>query len=368
MKRIIPNLGIICLVMMLFVACEESNPEDDPGDTATGEWTLVGTSNFLNKSVSDVEIALANDGTPYVVYQLYDNDEIRVQRFSGTAWEAVGSDNLAQTTGDQPDMIIAQDGTPYVTFQDEDVSDEITVMKYTNGAWEVIGERGISPSDGSNPDIVISSEGVPVVAFYGWAVGAAWVYGYNGSTWGPVGTSHISGYGEEPQLVIDSNDQLYLMRSSGNETDLYTYEGSSWDAVGAHTFGLVDEASWIESVILELDSGMNPVVTFSNPEESLTTLSWNGSEWVGIASPYYTDSEYGAFPEDMVIDDQDNIYVALEDDSYANFMMYDGNDWSRLGTQNLSEVVHMRLVQNTSGGLFVAIIDYDDLLSVYHFE
>ena len=357
-------LLIACLALFMLVACEEATDDEDAtDDITTGDWSLVGAQNITGGEVRDFGIAMTPAGTPYLIYQDWDTDEILVKTLSGNTWETVGSGNLAETTGDQPDIAIAPDGTPYVAFQDEGISDEITVMRYTNGAWEAAGERGLSPSDGSNPDLVFASDGRAVVAFN--SNEGVLVYGFNGSEWGPLGVP-LSGYGE-PQLAIDGSDQLYVLRANDWDSDLYKYDGTRWDTVGTHNFGLPEHAA-MDGCILGLDAAGTPHVVFRNDDDSMTMLVWNGSTWDAVASPFFTTSEYGPWPEDMLIDDQGHVYVALEDDSYANFMAYNGSEWSQLEFENTLEIGYIRFAKNDAGGLYAAIVDYDDLLNVYHYE
>jgi len=359
-------LLLAILALLMVIRCEEPTEKEDADDITTGSWTMLGSENISEGEIWEFEIALTSDGIPYVVYKTYPGKEIFVKRFNGSSWEMLGEGNLAETTGDYPDIALAPDGTPYVAFQDEGISEEITVMRYEGGAWEAVMERGFSPSDGSNPDIEIASNGTPVVAFSDYGGGGVLVYGFNGTEWGPIGSYGLDGYGD-PQLVINSDDQLYVLRASTWEADLYHFDGTTWNTIGAHNLGYTNGED-IEGMILELDSDDTPHVLFQNDDGFLTMLAWNGSSWADVSDPFYTEAEYGAYPEDVVFDEDNHIYVALDDDAYANFTAYNGSEWSRLGEPNLSEVGHIRLAHNSPGGLYAAIQDYDDLLNVYHFE
>ncbi|MEW5985932.1 MAG: hypothetical protein AB1791_04805 [Chloroflexota bacterium] len=151
-------------------------------------WEEVGDNSAQAGGISDNDgdsagpaIAMATDGTPYVVWRDNSNGnyDIYVRRWNETAgnWDEVTAGSasgggISNSSGHSysPTMAIAPDGTVYVAW--DDVSDsegdtEIYVRRWSGGDWEEVGvgsasAGGISnnSSTSSNPSLAVSPEGI----------------------------------------------------------------------------------------------------------------------------------------------------------------------------------------------------------------
>ncbi len=77
-------------------------------------------------------IALAANGTPYVVYEDYGNNfKATVMKFDGSNWVSAGSAGFSSGSVAYTSLALNGSGIPYVAYQDTSSSGHnITVMKY----------------------------------------------------------------------------------------------------------------------------------------------------------------------------------------------------------------------------------------------
>jgi len=199
-------------------------------------WEEVGAGSASGDGISHNDgkswypaLAIAPDSTPYVAWhdESSGDAEIYVRRWNGSTWEEVGtgsasgggiSDNSANSWAAA--IAIAPDGTPYVVWHDHSSGDaEIYVRRWNGNAWEEVGVGsasggGVSDngSDSKEPSLAIAPDGTPYVAWYDLSAGDAEIYvrRWNGSAWEEVGANSASsggvsdndGQAKNPMLAI----------------------------------------------------------------------------------------------------------------------------------------------------------------------
>ncbi len=99
-----------------------------------GSWQPVGSPGFSAREVIYTSIALSGDDTPYVVYQNYSSagsvSSASVMTFDGSDWQPVGTSLGLGGVAHDPDMALASDGTPYVIFLGPWNNWKLTVMRF----------------------------------------------------------------------------------------------------------------------------------------------------------------------------------------------------------------------------------------------
>jgi hypothetical protein len=264
-------------------------------------------------------LAIAPDGTPYVVYNPFIPEPaplgsfpIYARRWNGTSWENVGAGGIVDSWGDRPSLAIAPDGTPYVAWEEgthsHGYNSEIYVRRFNGSSWEEVGTGsgsggGISDNQGDSYDssIAIAPDGTPYVA---WKddnnavdddIDEIYVRRFNGSSWEEVGTGSasgdgISGSGEDslaPSIAIAPDGTPYI---AWQEEDSYSgdfrlyirrYNGSSWEEVGAGSAsgsGLSEGYAWGPTLAVS-PNGTPYVAWAQDSPRDIHVFHWNGNSW-----------------------------------------------------------------------------------------
>lgn len=131
-------------------------------------WVLVGTAGGAStgSSVSDVDIAVSNSGTPHIIYPDFVNgNRATVRAFNGTSWAVVGTQGFSAGAASYNGIVFNSTGTPYVAYRDGGNSARASAMMYNGTAWTTIGTAGFSGSTVTAVSILINSAGQPCVGY-----------------------------------------------------------------------------------------------------------------------------------------------------------------------------------------------------------
>jgi hypothetical protein len=377
---------ILCAMLLPWGGGSLSGTAQAACPVTAENWHEVGTDSACAGGISDnsgsskvPSLAIAPDGTPYVVWEDYSGGggEIYVRRWNGSSWEEVGAGSASGGgisnnggTSEFPSLAIAPDGTPYVAWNDSSYSDwpsEIYVRRWNGSSWEEVGVgsasgEGISNSDSSyNPSLAIASDGTPYVAWHN-MTGPHWeiyVRRWNGSSWEEVGAGSATGGGisnnggtsRNPSVAVTPDGTPYIAwhDSSDGDYEIYVrrWNGSSWEEVGAGSAsggGISNNSgnSYYPSMAIAPD-GRSYVAweDWSDGNWEIYVRRWNGSSWeevgAGSASGGGISNNGGTsqWPSVGVAPDG-RPYVAWQDDSGGNFEIYvrhwNGNSWAEVGT------------------------------------
>ena len=180
-----------------------------------GPWEEVGAGSASGGGVSNSSddstgsaMAVAPDGTPYVAWteSHYSGSwqrTINVRRWTGSNWENVGSlPTYSQI--ESLSLAIAPDGTPYVVWNAHIStppplgSFPILARRWNGSIWENVGSGGVVDSWGGSPSLAIAPDGTPYVAWddSSWSHGyniEVYVRRFNGSCWEEVATGSAGG-------------------------------------------------------------------------------------------------------------------------------------------------------------------------------
>ena len=147
-------------------------------------WVEVGANSASGGGVSNnsgsseyPSLAVTPDNTPYIAWRddSGGDTEIYVRRWNGSIWEEAGTSSasgggISNNSGSagEPSMAIAPDGTPYVVWQDT----EVYVRRWNGNSWEEVGigsasGGGVSDILGADysPSLAISSDSLPYIAW-----------------------------------------------------------------------------------------------------------------------------------------------------------------------------------------------------------
>ena len=350
-------------------------------------WHEVGPDSACAGGISDsngnpydVSMAIAPDGTVYVVWEdnSSGNYEIYTLCWKGSNWEEVGADSatgggISKNSGDSryPHATVAPDSTFYVTWYDNSSGNrEIYVRRWNGTIWEEVGTGsasggGISKNSGVSwfPSIAIALDGTPYVTWSDDSDGndyEIYVRRWNGTIWEEVGTGSATwggisnnNYGSsQPSIAIASDGTPYVAWYDWSyyQPEIYIrrWSGSGWEEVGAGSAsggGLSDSVvfdSLNPSVAIALDD--TPYVVWEEYTigggMEIHILHWNGSGWEEVGTGSASDggisdnSGHSKYPSTAVAPDG-TLYVAWYDDSSGNQEIYilrwNGSSWEEVG-------------------------------------
>ncbi len=335
-------------------------------------WQEVGSGSAAgggisktNKNSKGVDIAVAPDGTPYVVWRDWQSGkpETYVKRWNGASWEEVGAgsasgggiSNLKGVSDGWPSIAIAPDGTPYVAWDDGTAENtEIFVRRWNGSAWEEVGSGsgsggGISSNSGasSRPSVAIAPDGTPYITWYDLTPGNYEIYvkRFNGSVWVEVGAgsaqgggiSNNSGNSHRSRIAIAADGTPYVTwfdNVSGDfEVFVKRWSGSTWQEVGsgsAQGGGISNNSGRSRQVRIALSASGRPYIAWyddSSGDNEIYVRFWDGSTWAEAGGGSATGggiSDNNGFSSlcDIAVAPDGTPYVAWGDNSSGDFEIY----------------------------------------------
>jgi large repetitive protein len=287
-------------------------------DTSSASWIIVGNTGFGDSS-SDILMAVAPDGTPYVQY--YDPTGIGETeiKFNGSAWVTVGSHNFSAFYNT---MAIAPDGTPYVAYRD-DATGYLCVMKFDGANWVYVGITNFGFLY-SSPSLAFAADGTPHVAYSDKGVIRVLKFDAAISSWSSVGPGALSsGTAQSPSLAFAPDGTLYcafndqLPFSPGSWADNFAtvmrFDGVSWVMIGQVDSGVAEVSA---PIALAIAPDGTPYVAYMGGglANVLTTMQSNGSSLVPLGTSDFPASLFGSRPP-LVIAPNGSPYVSYVTDT-----------------------------------------------------
>lgn len=293
-------------------------------------WQIVGTPGFSAGATTKLDFKINSIGELYVAYRDESNSRgVTVMKYENSAWVTVGTVNLSNGEATDPSLGFDNADFPYVAYVagPNFPQLDVVVKKFTGGSWVNVGTSVYSATNNpppADPDLAFSSTGVPYVAY---AAGAGLGIGVkrlssNGNSWMVVGSSSIvtSNGSATPNLVFDSNDDLYLSCKDGanaSRTTVQKYSAGSWSAVGPVGF-TVSSALYQE---IDLNSNGVPYVVQTQSNGGTTNAvvyEYNGTTWNMLGGePVRGSVEY----TDMVINN-DIVYIVYRQFGISYVLKY----------------------------------------------
>ncbi|MFC0519002.1 FG-GAP-like repeat-containing protein [Mucilaginibacter angelicae] len=205
----------------------------------SGAWQYVGLPTLSQAGVflTDLDMDLAPDGTPYVIYRDSSQYSCVVKKYNGTAWVDVGS-NIARYGGIFFKITIAPNGTPYIAYSDTNYGGLISVQKFSNGSWTFVGKAAFSAGIVSNVNIAVDKNNVPYVAYLDVSSNKPNAKRFNGTTWVTMGAENFThGAVRDINLVIGANGTPYMAfyDISAEEIIVNEFSNNSWQVIGGPT-------------------------------------------------------------------------------------------------------------------------------------
>jgi hypothetical protein len=171
-----------------------------------GVWTRFGTEGIGNGDIlATMKAAVDRSGTVYVAYRDNNyNHRLTVRKYDGANWVLVGNPGISGGLAQSFDIAIRDDGTPYVAYIEPIYQ---SALKYFDGAnWVTLGGFYAYKSGGVH--LVLDHSGNPIVSSNYTYMTA--VDGYVSKYIGAVPTN-LGGYDGIYQIGVNNTDSIFLL-------------------------------------------------------------------------------------------------------------------------------------------------------------
>jgi hypothetical protein len=248
---------------------------------ATSPYTVSGlkTDKYYSFIVTGVNANGEGAASPVVTAKIYGH------------WEVLGSVGFSDGAVDRTEIAVASDGTPYVLYQDGANSNKATVKKYNSSTgWVTVGSTGFSAGGVGCPRIAIDSNNVVYVAYQNFNTYIS-VQKFNSSlsAWEPVG-SDINGittavtYTGVLSLAIAPDNTPYFAISdvnSGGKATVMKFNGSTWEAVGSAGISANIIVENFDTISLTISKDGTPYVAYAeySSNNTLIVKKFSDSAW-----------------------------------------------------------------------------------------
>lgn len=366
-------------------------------------WVKVGESIFLSQQITEMDMVLDSNETPYLICRSnLNNGRPSVMKYNGTQWVFVGNQSFtpgsgrtsialsskdsiyafwrsdetskgdvfklegntwqsntgtAQTVGlsagvvnNMVNAVHPINGYTYVLYSDVTKGNYLSCKRFNTitKTWQIVGIEGFSFSAVANPKLVIDQTGQLYTAFPDELFSLkATVLKHDGSTWLPLGTrAFSSGKANHVNLAVDKAGTAYVAYADefyNNRLVVRRYNGSSWVDLG--TPGLSDSIA--TSISLVIDKNNTPIVAYLDSKLTNRTVvkKWNGTAWVLVGALGITPTN------------SSNITLTNHDSSNTQMILYKNNNTSKLsvikydqGSSNWINVGAVAATDSVGGG------------------
>jgi len=314
-------------------------------------WTPVGSPGFIQGSPGFPGLVINKAGIPYMVY-IDDNYKANVAKHDSDSWINVGNTDFSPYECLIPVIALDTEGIPYVAYENDYMSsnEPVSVMKYNGSYWDTVGPYYITPDETAYVSIAFNNNNTPYVAYddLGCVAGGwkASVMKYNGTSWVPVGSPCFSA-GQEANLItmaIDGIGTPYVVYEDVPKGQLYgpatvmKYDGSNWVTVGNAGFS----AGYATFTDIAIDRNGIPYVIYENYINGFsggkaTVMKYDGNSWTAVGGDYISDGVASCTA--IAIDSSNVLYAVYRDslNSYkATAKKYNGTTWETLGNPGFS--------------------------------
>jgi hypothetical protein len=229
----------------------------------------------------------------------------------------------------------------------------VLLVNSLHSQWISIGSS-LSTEFSINADIAIDTGGNPVVIYTESAANTAYCKKFNGSSWVElVGLSQ--GYSVEQLLISPINNNYYVsLRDGSNKPACMVYNGSSWSFAGANPLSY--QSAFDMQIIFDRNGELH--FFYSTYGGDLVLKKLNGNNWDSLNLGSFPSPT--AFPS-LAFDTMNRpvLFYTNTNNLKANCKRFDGSQWQQVGTADFSTgfAQYNHIVINDNNEIFVAFSD-----------
>ncbi|AGY77780.1 cell wall-binding repeat-containing protein [Clostridium autoethanogenum] len=325
-------------------------------------WQLVGNADISEGIMMYPGIAIAPDGTLYILYSDKGNgSKATVMKYDNInkIWTAVGGGVVSAGEADCTTIDIDKDGVPYIGYTDMANGFKGTVMKYDSksNSWTSVGKPGFTGSHLGYPTITIDKiTGTPYIAFKTPSdKGGATVMKYDSTSdsWITVGDEDFTENGINSASIAIYNGVPYFAYADANKTyddkaTVMKYDGKNWVTVGNKDFSKGNAGM----LMIAIDGNGVPYVSYEDTanDGKATVMKYDSEtkNWVTVGSEGFSAERANSLS--MAIDKDGTPYIVYEKIVGTNIksvvMKYESGSWKTVGDPDISLYVSMAIDKN----------------------
>ncbi|WP_374173208.1 T9SS type A sorting domain-containing protein [Flavobacterium tructae] len=326
-------LKIICLFSIFF--WNASNAQD---------WTVLGTEGFSAGMADLNEIAVDNNGVPYVIFRDdFNLNKATVMKYDGSSWVYVGgTPGISHASVTNVDISIDANNVVYILYKSTSSSAsnrKVTVMKFNGTSWENVGVSDFQEIDVNAKLAVNRLTNKPYVAYRDYSGGKANVKMFDGITWVNVGAVDFSPtYVGAVDFTINSAGIPYIAFSDSGtglsyKATVMKYNGQSWEFVGVRGFS-TGRPSTID---IAVSNDGTPYIAYYNDDNFnlAAVMKFNGTDWT-LVGPAAVSSQPTYDPRIKIY--KNAVYLTYQDSNIWKNQVkrFDGSNWVDVGTSSLN--------------------------------
>jgi len=251
-------------------------------------FTYVGGQGVIAAPNNTTLFMSSYNGFPVAFYFDYTIDNLEVQAFDGTSWGDLGSMSGSQIPGaditSSTLVSVSESDSEIVISYFDDVASQIEIQLYSGSNWNQLSTSGLpalTDDYGLHFTTEITEDGSIYAAFN--IEENAFVYEWNGSSWGQVGLFTTTGgsttSGISYVVLGSANNELYLAYTDqiDSSNDYYSIQIKSWDGSAWSGKGTLNRSN----IYLE----PNEIISDGSTEVYIGFETVNGANY-GTEQPY----------------------------------------------------------------------------------
>jgi hypothetical protein len=297
----------------------------------------------------------------------------RIYQYVGTNWVKLGQDIDGAAGSDQSGFSVSINGagnivaigSPYNDASGNN-SGHTRIYQYNGTIWVKLGQDigGEAASDESGTVSINNSGNIVAIGSNrnNGFVGHVRIYSYNGTNWVQLG-SDIDGIGAANlfaySISINAIGNIVAIgahqkNSNRGQTQIFKYDGVSWNQLGPNIDGL--NVTEITGYSVSISSNGHRVAiggpgmyTFGTSNGLARIYEYNdiGISWDQLGSDIVGDTADDSLGFFISINSDGNIVVigakqSLSDNGYAKIYKYDGAQWNQIGQTLVGEAIDDR--------------------------
>jgi hypothetical protein len=314
----------------------------------------------LNKTGNRLAI-----GAPFNQDNGWESGHVRVYELNGSTWNQLGDDIDGEysedLSSDWNGLSISDDGNIIAIgghMNDDAGSDagHARIFHWDGSSWNQLGADidGESGGDQSGISVSLSSDGntIAIGASYpgnndGYRLGHARIYSWDGSSWNQLGAD-IDGESSDDEsgwsVVLNSDGSRVAISSRRNDdagidaghVRVYEWDGNVWNQLGSDING---ESSGDQSGFSLSMNNTGNIVAISSPWNDdngtdygkVKVFQWDGIIWNQLGQDINGDTT--TFGWSISLSDNGTILTSSNVNNYISVYDYDGNNWNMRANQ-----------------------------------
>lgn len=311
------------------------------------KWWMIGDKDMIKTSATDLKMAIHPfTKYPYLVYYRSGKDEngltidpkdrrATVIAYTGGGWAFQGpSTGISDAQTSDTHIAFDDNGTPFISYKDYlNNEQKATVLKYENNTWAAVGNKNFSPMKPDKYSFTIGESNQPVIALStgtavtGFARRSIYVSNYTNGQWNNITPAIANPLIGAVKVFRGMDGKSYMAVLDRNSNfSMFKLQNNSWVAVGPVGFRTSDNLPGYTSVTGAVDIHGTAYIAFQNISASQRlnrVMKFNGTSWEELGSAGNSEGEDEKYT--LAIDPTGKLFFAYANNSGLYFRTFNEN-------------------------------------------